>query len=102
MKPIRGFVLVAALAAGVSAACAQSAMAQPADPLEATNCLAQKKAMEGYLSDAFNERQVAAGALENGNPVTLYASRKGTWTLVELMPNGRSCVKASGKQMKLG
>ncbi|MFP6695896.1 MAG: hypothetical protein VCF08_03150 [Alphaproteobacteria bacterium] len=31
----------------------------------------------------------------------LLLSRRGTWTLVELMPNGLGCVHAHGQRMKV-
>ena len=54
-----------------------------------------------YLERAFNESRVAVAELENGNRMELFASRRGTWTLVELMPDGMSCVNAHGKSMRV-
>ena len=54
-----------------------------------------------YLDRAFKETRVAVAELENGNRMELFASRRGTWTLVELMPDGKGCVNAHGKRMQV-
>ena len=54
-----------------------------------------------YLDRAFKETRVAVAELENGNRMELFASRRGTWTLVELMPDGKGCVNAHGKRMRV-
>ncbi len=102
MTPIRGMILAAAFAVGATAAHAQDAASEAEDGVDTFHCLAQKKTMEGYLASAYSERRVANGELENGNRMTLYASRQGSWTLVEELPDGQTCVKASGKSITLG
>lgn len=79
-----------------------TATAQAMSPADASHveCLGQEK-LTAYLDKAWDEAQIAAGALENGNSVSLYASREGSWTLVEHHTNGQSCVHASGTGMKV-
>ena len=39
--------------------------------------------------------------LENSNKMELYASRRGSWTLVERLPDGDRCIQAHGSQMRV-
>jgi|TARA_B100001971_G_scaffold173451_1_gene166354 hypothetical protein len=66
----------------------------------AVSCLA-RGTLRDYLDRAYGEGRIAQGELENGNQVELFVSRQGTWTLVEMTPDGQGCVHAYGKRMKL-
>jgi hypothetical protein len=74
------------------------AMAMP-DIMD-VSCLAQDT-LSRYLDRAYGEGRIAQAQLDNGNQVELFASRQGTWTLVELMPDGQGCVHAYGKRLKV-
>jgi hypothetical protein len=39
--------------------------------------------------------------MDEGQPAELYASRRGTWTLVEIHQNGMGCIRAYGEQFHL-
>ncbi len=64
------------------------------------SCLA-RDTLNDYLDRAYGEGRIAQAELENGHGVELFLSRRGTWTLVELMPDGQSCVHAYGQRMKV-
>ena len=64
------------------------------------NCLGHEK-LTVYLDRAFAEARVAVARLENGNRMELFASRRGSWTLIERMPGGDSCIQAHGSQMRV-
>ncbi len=87
--------------AGAAAALALAASPAPAMEMDAGNCLGHEK-LTLYLDRAFAETRVAVARLENGNEMELFASRRGSWTLIERMPGGNSCVQAHGSQMRVG
>ncbi|MBT3532777.1 MAG: hypothetical protein HN478_02800 [Rhodospirillaceae bacterium] len=64
------------------------------------SCLA-RDTLNDYLDRAYGEGRIAHAELENGHKVELFLSRRGTWTLVELMPDGKGCVHAYGQRMKV-
>lgn len=70
------------------------------EDVDAPSCLTYD-VMASYLDRAFDEGRVAVGELENGHAVEMFASRSGTWTLVEIMPDGNGCIRASGTRMKV-
>lgn len=87
--------LTTPLALNVSTA---TAMSMP-DMMD-VSCLAQDT-LSKYLDRAYGEGRIMQAQLDNGHQVELFASRRGTWTLVELMPDGQGCVHAYGKRMKV-
>ncbi len=89
---------IAALAAALAVAAPGAAAAMP-DIMD-VSCL-EHKVLNEYLGRAYGESRIAQAQLENGHPVELFLSRRGTWTLVELMPDGQGCVHAYGQRMKL-
>lgn len=91
------FAAIAALV-GVATFGAQPAVAM--EDVDTPSCLTYD-VMTNYLDRAFDEGRVAVGELENGHAVEMFASRNGTWTLVEIMPNGNGCIRASGTRMKV-
>ena len=64
------------------------------------SCLA-RDTMSHYLDRAYGEGRIAQAELDNGNQVELFVSRRGTWTLVEMTPDGQGCVQAYGQRMKV-
>ena len=91
---MKGFF--ASLAIAPSAAAAAQATA-PEMPQE---CLGHDD-LAPYLDRAFSETRVAVAEAENGNRVELFASRRGSWTLVEIRPDGLDCILAHGKRMRV-
>lgn len=70
------------------------------DGPDVSRCL-PKVEMAAYLDRAWNEIPVVLAELANGNGSILYASRRGSWTLVENRADGRACVQASGTHLRM-
>ncbi len=50
------------------------------------------------LKNQYGEYRVAIGVTDSGSVVEILASENGsTWTLIVTMPNGKTCVMATGK-----
>lgn len=90
--------LVASLIAAVALAALVPAQAMEAD--RAVSCLDPGQ-LKVYLDHAFREAPIASGRLENGNRVEFYASRQGTWTMVELTGDGYGCVASHGQGLQV-
>ncbi len=88
------------MAAGAVAALVLVATPLAAEAPDAGKCLHHAE-MAVYLDRAFSEARVAVARLENGNKMELFASRRGSWTLVERLPGGDSCIQAHGSQMQV-
>ena len=52
--------------------------------------------IEELVSD-YAERPVAMGITERGGVIEVFASASGTWTFLLTMPNGLTCMVASGE-----
>ncbi len=54
----------------------------------------------GQLSDAlksrYGERMISSTSKEKDRRLEFWVSDKGTWSMVLVLPNGRSCLKSSG------
>ena len=85
---------------GALLALAAPAAAVDGDYLPARDCL-RSDAVPEYLGRAFSEGRVASATLDNGHDVEIYASPRGTWTMVELLPDGNGCIKAPGERLNL-
>lgn len=96
-KPALGAALFITAATGLGAGPA-AAMTMP-DVMD-VSCLA-RDVLSDYLDRAYGEGRLARAELDNGNQVELFVSRKGTWTLVEMTPDGQGCVHAYGQRMKV-
>jgi len=79
---------------------APTAQATAMEDYATLNCL-EHDYLTSYLDRAYGENRVASAELENGNAVELFASRAGSWTLVEVQPDGQGCVQASGERMRV-
>ena len=90
----------ARLIAGVTVALLAAAPGVVAAPGISQSCLA-RAALTSYLERAFGEARVAVGELDNGHRVEIFASRQGSWTLVEFMPDGQGCINAHGTRMRV-
>lgn len=55
---------------------------------------------DGQLSDTlkslYGEEMAGTTKKENDPRIELWVSKKGTWSTVLVLPNGRSCLKSSG------
>ncbi len=91
---MKGFFASLAIATIAAASAQATAQEMPQE------CLGQDD-LATYLDRAFNETRVAVAEAENGNRVELFSSRRGSWTLVELRPDGLGCIQAHGKRMRV-
>jgi hypothetical protein len=81
-----GLAAVVALGLGV----AMPAAAQ-------TVCLPQER-LSKQLAEQYDERPVAIGLADSGRLVEVFAKADGlTWTIVQTMPGGQSCIAAAGR-----
>ncbi len=65
--------------------------------LAAKNCGNRSHFLQ-QLKNNFGENRVAIGVTDSGSVVEILASENGsTWTLILTMPNGKTCVMATGK-----
>jgi hypothetical protein len=55
------------------------------------------KSVSENLEKAYTETPVSMGITTSGGIVEVYASPKGSWTLVVTQPNGVSCLIAAGQ-----
>jgi hypothetical protein len=49
------------------------------------------------LEKGYSEAPVAMGLVSNGSVLEVLASDNGSWTIIVTLPNGTSCVVASGE-----
>ncbi len=57
-------------------------------------CLPEDQ-MASYLRDAWGEEPVISGAPDKSDRLVVYASVRGSWTLVEYRKDGLACVNSS-------
>ena len=83
-------------ALGTTLAALVAAHPAPARAQAQTVCGERTKFLE-HLGKSYAESPVAMGLASNGSILEVLASEKGTWTIIITMPNGVSCVVASGE-----
>lgn len=82
--------------AAAAALMAAPALAQPAGPGPA--CVKRADLIK-HLEAKYHEAPAAVGLADNGALLEVFASKSGeTWTVTVTMPNGISCMVASGQQ----
>src|SRR5262245_21726985 len=57
---------------------------------------ADRSALIGQLQDKYYEQAQGVGMTGSGAVMELMTSDKGTWSLIVTMPNGKSCLIATG------
>ena len=57
---------------------------------------AERNALVGELKEKYKEVAQGVGMTGNGAVMELMTSDKGSWSLVMTMPNGKSCLIATG------
>ncbi len=70
-------------------------VAAPAMAQQPMAC-AERGALLGQLKDKYSESAQGVGITGNGAVMELLTSDQGTWSLVVTMPNGKSCLIATG------
>lgn len=83
-RPLTGAVLAAMIAIGLSAG-----------PAAAQACVKHEEIVE-KLKGKFQEKQLGYGLIGDKAIMELYASKKGSWTIIVTRSNGISCVIAAG------
>jgi hypothetical protein len=85
-----------ACVAAAAALIAAPALAQSAGPGPA--CVKRADLIK-HLEAKYHEAPAAVGIADNGALLEVFASKSGeTWTVTVTMPNGISCMVASGQQ----
>jgi hypothetical protein len=85
-----------ACVAAAAALIAAPALAQTAGPGPA--CVKRAELLK-HLEAKYHEAPAAVGIADNGALLEVFASKSGeTWTVTVTMPNGISCMVASGQQ----
>lgn len=72
-----------------------TAFAAPAMAQQQMAC-AERNALVGELKEKYNEASQGVGMTGNGAVMELMTSEGGSWSLVVTMPNGKSCLIATG------
>ncbi len=89
LKPILRPALISALG-GI----ALSAMI--ASPASAHHVCKEYGQLSDALKSRYGERIVSSTSKEKDRRLEFWVSDKGTWSMVLVLPNGRSCLKSSG------
>ena len=66
-----------------------------ATPAHAIDCAPLQEVIAA-LASGYGEYEVARAMEDRGPMVQVYASAKGTWTMIMVTPDGRACFLASG------
>lgn len=77
---------------------ASPAFAQSPAPLP--RC-AQHREFAAMLLDRYKETPVASGIVSAGGMVEVYASKRGTWTVLATNVEGMSCIVAGGNSWSM-
>ena len=66
-------------------------------PVHAGSYCGERTEITKSLGMKYHEKLVASGLADAGSMIEIFASKKGTWTMIVTSPNGRSCYLASGE-----
>jgi len=66
-------------------------------PAHAGSYCGERTEITKSLGMKYREKLVASGLADAGSMIEIFASKKGTWTMIVTSPNGRSCYLASGE-----
>lgn len=66
-------------------------------PAHAGSYCGERTEITKSLGMKYHEKLVASGLADAGSMIEIFASKKGTWTMIVTSPNGRSCYLASGE-----
>lgn len=67
-----------------------------AAPASARHVCKEYGQMSDALKSLYGERMVSSTDKEKNRRLEFWVSDKGTWSVVLVLPNGRSCLKSSG------
>lgn len=66
-------------------------------PAAAQQACGDRDMFTNKLEETFSEHPIAMGLTDKGAVLEVFASKKGSWTFLITMPNGLTCVVASGQ-----
>ena len=81
----------------ISIALAAAAMAVIAAPAQAQLFCDGRDDLAAWLAEAFHEQRVGYGLAGTTLIVEVFASARGTWTMLMTDVSGRSCIVAAGE-----
>ena len=67
-----------------------------ASPVHAQQVCGRRADLANHLSNVYTEVPVGRGLTENGTLIEVFAAKNGSWTMLETLPNGISCLRGSG------
>ena len=70
----------------------------PFSPATAQQACGKRDTFMVKLEENFAERPIAMGLTDKGSVLEVFASKSGSWTFLVTMPNGMTCVVASGQR----
>ena len=94
LKPVLRPALISALIPALGAIALAAMIAPPAAAHHVCKDYGQ---LSDALKSLYGER-IVSSRQENDRRLEFWVSDKGTWSLVLVLPNGRSCLKSSGPQ----
>lgn len=71
-----------------------------ATPASAQEC-GPRDIFKNKLADTYSEHPIAMGLTNKGTVLEVFTSEKGSWTFLITMPNGMSCVVATGSAWEM-
>ncbi len=90
-------ILIAAAAALTLGCCTAPAFANPPPPMARGPGCGPRAGIAAALARNHAETPVSRGVSARGALVEVFASTRGTWTLVVTVPGGPSCLIAAGQ-----
>jgi len=66
-------------------------------PVQAQQACGERAKFMAKLKETFAEEPIAMGLTDKGAVLEVFASQTGSWTFLITMPNGLTCVVASGQ-----
>ena len=69
----------------------------PFNPAAAQPVCGERNKFTNRLEQSFAEHPIAMGLTDKGAVLEVFASQNGSWTFLITMPNGLTCVVASGQ-----
>ncbi len=80
-------------------ALALAALLAPSATLAAPQCAPRPQVLE-ILADRFGEGRRVIGIAADGSVMEIFAAPSGTWSLTVTLPDGRTCLLASGSDFE--
>ena len=72
-----------------------------ASPATAQSACGPREQLVKLLADQYKENPVGMGLSQPGQILEVFASSKGSWTMVMTMPDGKACMIAAGDNWEM-